>query len=153
MKQTIRAYTFETNSSSTHTLCIISEEDYLKAKESGEDIYLYFEGKEPKVLTKEDIQNTSEFIEWIDERVCEYREIEEETEDFVRSWEEIIDYLGVGVDEFIEDSGYYYAEIPWEKFDQPPQTGKVMSLDYTDVIEINVGGKRVYAVYSYTYDA
>lgn len=58
MRQTLRFNTFETNSSSVHSLIIISEEEFEKFKK-GET---YFKIDNDKFLTKEEIEQSDFFL-------------------------------------------------------------------------------------------
>ena len=90
MKQTIRKYTFETNSSSTHSLTLIKKED-LEAFENG---YTYFYPEMDKFVNKDEIVNLSCFK-------AEYPKAEEMSED------ELEAALDEFKDEFI-DGDYSY---------------------------------------------
>ena len=62
--KTIRANTFETNSSSTHSMIILTEEEYDKL-ESGE-LYL----NEDEVITKEEAKNI--FLKYMNYHIIRY---------------------------------------------------------------------------------
>ena len=98
--KTIRANTFETNSSSTHSMIILTEEEYNKL-ESGE---LYLDDNE--VITKEEAKNI--FLKHMNEDKYEY-------DDNLSFEENIKNYL----DEF----EYYSSEYPqslenWKEEDE-----------------------------------
>ena len=98
--KTIRANTFETNSSSTHSMIILTEEEYDKL-ESGE-LYL----NDDEVITKEEAKNI--FLKHMNEDKYEY-------DDNLSFEENIKNYL----DEF----EYYSSEYPqslenWKEEDE-----------------------------------
>ncbi|WP_300924654.1 hypothetical protein [uncultured Clostridium sp.] len=71
MRQTIRNCTFETNSSSTHSLSILSEEDFKKFEEDG----LYLDSQD-NLLTREQLEEKL-FTQY-------YSSYEEAKQDFFR---------------------------------------------------------------------
>lgn len=98
--KTIRANTFETNSSSTHSMIILTEEEYNKL-ESGE-LYL----NDDEVITKEEAKNI--FLKHMNEDKYEY-------DDNLSFEENIKNYL----DEFEYYSGEYPQSLEnWKEEDE-----------------------------------
>ena len=98
--KTIRANTFETNSSSTHSMIILTEEEYNKL-ESGE---LYLDDNE--VITKEEAKNI--FLKHMNEDKYEY--------DNDLSFEE-------NIKNYLDEFEYYSGEYPqslenWKEEDE-----------------------------------
>lgn len=98
--KTIRANTFETNSSSTHSMIILTEEEYNKL-ESGE---LYLDDDE--VITKEEAKNI--FLKHMNEDKYEY--------DNDLSFEE-------NIKNYLDEFEYYSSEYPqslenWKEEDE-----------------------------------
>ena len=98
--KTIRANTFETNSSSTHSMIILTEEEYNKLE--SRELYL----DDGKVITKEEAKNI--FLKYMNEDKYEY-------DDNLSFEENIKNYL----DEF----EYYPSEYPqsletWKEEDE-----------------------------------
>lgn len=98
--KTIRANTFETNSSSTHSMIILTEEEYNKL-ESGE-LYLY----DDEVITKEEAKNI--FLKHMNEDKYEY--------DNDLSFEE-------NIKNYLDEFEYYSSEYPqslenWKEEDE-----------------------------------
>ena len=98
--KTIRANTFETNSSSTHSMIILTEEEYNKL-ESGE-LYL----NDDEVITKEEAKNI--FLKHMNEDKYEY--------DNDLSFEE-------NVKNYLDEFEYYSGEYPqslenWKEEDE-----------------------------------
>lgn len=87
--KTIRANTFETNSSSTHSMIILTEEEYNKL-ESGE-LYLY----DDEVITKEEAKNI--FLKHMNKDKYEY--------DNDLSFEE-------NIKNYLDEFEYYSSEYP-----------------------------------------
>ena len=98
--KTIRANTFETNSSSTHSMIILTEEEYNKL-ESGE-LYL----NDDEVITKEEAKNI--FLKYMNEDKYEY--------DNDLSFEE-------NIKNYLDEFEYYSGEYPqslenWKEEDE-----------------------------------
>ena len=98
--KTIRANTFETNSSSTHSMIILTEEEYNKL-ESGE-LYL----NEDEVITKEEAKNI--FLKYMNEDKYMY--------DNDLSFEE-------NIKNYLDEFEYYPSEYPqsletWKEEDE-----------------------------------
>ena len=98
--KTIRANTFETNSSSTHSMIILTEEEYNKL-ESGE-LYL----NDDEVITKEEAKNI--FLKHMNEDKYEY--------DNDLSFEE-------NIKNYLDEFEYYSGEYPqslenWKEEDE-----------------------------------
>lgn len=98
--KTIRANTFETNSSSTHSMIILTEEEYNKL-ESGE-LYLY----DDEVITKEEAKNI--FLKHMNKDKYEY--------DNDLSFEE-------NIKNYLDEFEYYSSEYPqslenWKEEDE-----------------------------------
>ena len=99
--KTIRANTFETNSSSTHSMIILTEEEYDKL-ESGE---LYLNNND-EVITKEEAKNI--FLKHMNKDKYEY--------DNDLSFEE-------NIKNYLDEFGYYSSEYPqsletWKEEDE-----------------------------------
>lgn len=83
MKQTIRVKTFETNSSSTHSLILVNSDEFEKFK--NKELYFYIFAD--KFITKKDIATLPEF----EENYPNYNDFDEQT-------------LNESIDEFIYEN-------------------------------------------------
>lgn len=104
MKRQIRRGTFETNSSSTHSLTMCSDDEFRKW-ENGE--ILYDKGNKVFVTIDEIIKDNPDVIDWTDEELVE----EYLSTEGIYRFDEFFDRYGRYYDTFVES----YITIKGEK--------------------------------------
>lgn len=101
MKQTLRLNTFETNSSSTHSCCLCSEEEF-KNWQEGKSYFIRWNSDDKVFISKEEVEQ-----EWLKFKQTEdYKESleynENEEDEVYNNWLSDNDYTSY------EDFGYEY---------------------------------------------
>lgn len=93
MKQQVRKGIFETNSSSTHTLVLCNKEMWKKFK-NNKNKDVYFSIYENLIITKEDIENSSDYQTFIEDNYPDFNDLDKDEKDDV-------------FDEYLLDEGLY----------------------------------------------